>query len=82
MANDDDKVEKKGGDHVEAVEVTKEAKIASQAEKETTFWQALKSNKKSAMWSAVISLTIIMEGYDIGMEVASSSKQPPLMLNV
>ena len=69
MATADDNVEKKGIEHVEAIEVTKEAKIASQAEKESTFWQALKSNKKSAMWSAVISLTIIMEGYDIGMDV-------------
>jgi MFS transporter, SP family, general alpha glucoside:H+ symporter len=68
MAPEDEKIEKKAIDHVESVEVTKEAKIASQTEKETTFWQALKSNKKSAMWSAVISLTIIMEGYDIGME--------------
>ena len=74
MATENDKVEKKGIDHVEAVEVTKEAKIASQAEKETTFWQALKENKKSAMWSAVISLTIIMEGYDVGIDVGLPSK--------
>lgn len=67
MASQDDKVEKLPADHVEAVGVTKEAKIASQSEKEATFWQALKSNKKSALWSAVISLTIIMEGYDIGL---------------
>lgn len=66
MATEDDKVEKKNIDYVESVEVTKEAKIAAQNEHETTLWQALKSNKKAALWSAVISLTVIMEGYDIG----------------
>jgi SP family general alpha glucoside:H+ symporter-like MFS transporter len=61
MTNTDNAIEKKTIDHVEDVEVTKEAKIASQTEHQTTLWQALKSNKKAALWSAVLSLTIIME---------------------
>ena len=61
MATTDNAIEKKTIDHVEDIEGTKEAKIASQAEHETTLWQALKSNKKAALWSAVLSLTIIME---------------------
>lgn len=67
MATNDEVIEKKQNDHVEDVGVTKEAKIAAQTEHETTLWQALQSNKKAALWSAVISLTIIMEGYDVGM---------------
>lgn len=66
MAEEDNKIEKTNIDHVEEVEATKEAKIAAEAEHQTTLWQALKNNKKAALWSAVISLTIIMEGYDIG----------------
>ena len=61
MAANGDVVEKKPADYIEDVEVTKEAKIAAQAEHETTLWEALKSNKKAAIWSAIISLTIIME---------------------
>ena len=71
MAAEHDAVEKKPIDHIENVEVTKEAKLAAQTEHETTLWQALKSNKKAALWSAVISLTIIMEGYDIGISPPS-----------
>lgn len=56
-------------DHVEHskdfVDV-REAAEASAAEHATTFWEALKQNKKAALWSALISMTIIMEGYDIG----------------
>ena len=61
MANTDNAIEKETIDRVEDVEVIKEAKIAAQIEHETTLWQALKSNKKAALWSAVLSLTIIME---------------------
>ncbi|KAF9883496.1 hypothetical protein FE257_003410 [Aspergillus nanangensis] len=46
---------------------TKEAQQASAAEHEATFWEALRTNRKAALWSAVISLTIIMEGYDVGL---------------
>ncbi|KAK3711131.1 hypothetical protein LTR37_009918 [Vermiconidia calcicola] len=67
MADQDNKVEKAPIDHVEDVHVSKEAKIAAQSEHDTTLWEALKTNRKSAMWSAIISLTIIMEGYDVGL---------------
>ena len=66
MATQDNTIEKASLEQVEDVSVTKEAKVANQREHETTLWQALKDNKKAAMWSAIISLTIIMEGYDIG----------------
>lgn len=44
----------------------REAAEASAAEHSTTLWEALKQNRKAALWSALISMTIIMEGYDIG----------------
>lgn len=56
-------------DHVEYVEHVEDqgdAKKAAQAERNMTPWQALQGNWKAALWSAVISLTIIMEGYDVG----------------
>jgi SP family general alpha glucoside:H+ symporter-like MFS transporter len=59
-------IEKAAVEQIESTDATKEARIAAQTEHETTLWQALKSNKKAALWSAIISLTIIMEGYDIG----------------
>ncbi|GAB7354190.1 hypothetical protein MBLNU459_g4742t1 [Dothideomycetes sp. NU459] len=46
---------------------TKEAAQASAAEHSTTFWQALRENRKAAFWSAIISMCIVMEGYDIGL---------------
>ena len=45
---------------------SKAARLAAVAEHETTLWQALKSNKKAAMWSILLSTTIVMEGYDVG----------------
>lgn len=42
-----------------------EAQQASDAEHSTTFKQAMRENWKSALWSAVISLGIVMEGYDV-----------------
>lgn len=42
-----------------------EAREASAAEHGTTWQQALRENWRAAMWSAVISLTIVMEGYDM-----------------
>ena len=62
-------IEKDPVQHVEDIDVTKEAKRAAQSEHETTLFEALKSNKKAAAWSAIISLTIIMEGYDVGMRL-------------
>lgn len=40
---------------------------AAAIERTQTIWQALKENKKAALWSALLSMTIIMEGYDVGM---------------
>lgn len=67
MADDKDvQTVKAPAEHIEH-ESTKDAKLASDIEHETTLWQALKTNRKAALWSAAISLTIIMEGYDIGL---------------
>lgn len=47
---------------------TQDAREAALAEHDTTFWQALKENQKAVFWSAIISLTIVMEGYDVGKD--------------
>lgn len=47
--------------HIYSVE---DAQAASAAEHSTTFKQAIRESWKAALWSAVISLTIVMEGYD------------------
>lgn len=39
-----------------------EAQHANSAEHNMTFWQAIKTNKKAAMWSMIISMAIVMEG--------------------
>ena len=44
-----------------------EAQQASDAEHATTFKRAMRENWKSALWSAAISLGIVMEGYDVSM---------------
>lgn len=44
-----------------------EAKEASDAEHSATFRQAMRENWRAALWSAVISLTIVMEGYDMAL---------------
>ncbi|KAI1364348.1 sugar transporter [Xylaria arbuscula] len=41
-----------------------EAKQATDDEHAQTLWQALRENRKAVMWSVLISMTIIMEGYD------------------
>jgi hypothetical protein len=41
-----------------------EANFATQAEHELTFWQGLKTYPKACAWSALVSLCIIMDGYD------------------
>ena len=40
-----------------------EAKFASQAEHEATLWQSIKTHRKAVFWSAIISMSIVMEGY-------------------
>jgi len=44
-----------------------EAKHASDQEHNTTFWQAVKDNNKAVFWSAAISMSIVMEGYDLSL---------------
>jgi MFS transporter, SP family, general alpha glucoside:H+ symporter len=41
-----------------------EAKFASDAEHNETLWHAIKSNRKAVLWSMLISMSIVMEGYD------------------
>ena len=51
--------EKMSGDAIE------HAKLASDAEHNTTIWEAIKVNKKAVIWSMLISMSIVMEGYDV-----------------
>lgn len=48
-----------------------QAQAASAAEHETTFKQAVRESWKAALWSAVISLTIVMKGYDQRLAVSN-----------
>lgn len=41
------------------------AQTAAAEEHSIGFKQALRENWQAAMWSAIISLTIVMEGYDL-----------------
>ncbi|KAE8396733.1 general substrate transporter [Aspergillus alliaceus] len=65
----DEDVPKELSAHVEhaadSTATTKEALQASTYEHEATVWEALKYNYKAVLWSAAISLTIIMKGYDV-----------------
>ncbi|KAH8703986.1 putative maltose permease [Talaromyces proteolyticus] len=42
-----------------------EAKRASDEEHSQTLWQAINANRKAVAWSMLISLSIVMEGYDV-----------------
>lgn len=42
-----------------------EAKQANEDEHSQTLGQCLRENRKAVMWSVLISLSIVMEGYDI-----------------
>lgn len=53
-------------DHLkENIQTLQDAQGASIAEHEMTLKEALRVNWKAVMWSAIISLTIVMEGYDL-----------------
>ncbi|KAI0025226.1 sugar transporter-like protein [Xylariomycetidae sp. FL0641] len=41
-----------------------EARQATEDEHNQTLWEALKQNRRAVMWSVLISMTIVMEGYD------------------
>lgn len=68
MAVSEINAEKSAASHVETTlgsGAIDEAKRASDEEHSQTFWQALNSNRKAVAWSMLISLSIIMEGYDV-----------------
>lgn len=66
MEKGDDAVGVAPATHVEHLEDTKQAQQANAAEHQATFRQAFSESRKAVFWSAMISLTIIMEGYDVG----------------
>lgn len=48
-------------------EITLDAKAATAAEHSLTFWQGIKVYRKAVFWSLIVSMTIIMEGYDMAL---------------
>ncbi|KAI1334955.1 general substrate transporter [Xylariaceae sp. FL0016] len=48
-------------------DTTSEAHKAWLAERESGFWEAIRANKRAVAWSCLISLSIVMEGYDTGL---------------
>lgn len=70
MASSELNIEKLAASHVEATLGTgaiNEAKQASDEEHSQTLLQALSENRKAVAWSMLISLSIIMEGYDTSL---------------
>ncbi|RAO70385.1 uncharacterized protein BHQ10_006397 [Talaromyces amestolkiae] len=68
MASSEIHVEKSAASHVETTlgsGAIYEAKLASDEEHSQSLWQALSANRKAVAWSMLISLSIIMEGYDL-----------------
>ncbi len=60
-------LEKTAAHHVEdtlGVGAVIEAKQATDEEHAQTLWQALRDNRKAVAWSVLVSMSIIMEGYD------------------
>lgn len=60
-------LEKTAAHHVEdtlGVGAVIEAKQATDEEHAQTLWQGLRENRKAVAWSVLISMSIIMEGYD------------------
>ncbi|KAL6922707.1 hypothetical protein ACHAPO_008519 [Fusarium lateritium] len=56
--------------HDEAVTpeiLASEAKVAAEAERYMTLWQAVKTYPKAIGWSVLLSTTLIMEGYDLAL---------------
>lgn len=67
-ANDiETSLEKSALHHVEdalGVGAVVEAMRATDEEHEQTLWQAIRANRKAVAWSVLISMSVIMEGYD------------------
>ena len=60
-------LEKIAGHHVEETlgqGALVDAKHASDEEHAQSLWQAIKANKKAVAWSVVVSMSVVMEGYD------------------
>ena len=60
-------IEKIAGHHVEEMlgqGALIDAKHASDEEHAQTLWQAIKANKKAVAWSVLVSMSVVMEGYD------------------
>ncbi|KAF7716550.1 MFS-type Sugar/inositol transporter [Penicillium ucsense] len=60
-------LEKTAAHHVEdvlGIGAVGEARQAMAEEREQSLWQALRDNRKAVAWSVLISMSIIMEGYD------------------
>ncbi|KAJ5183939.1 hypothetical protein N7492_001555 [Penicillium capsulatum] len=60
-------LEKSAANHVEDTlghDAIVEAKQATDDEHAQTLWQGLRENRKAVMWSVLVSLSIVMEGYD------------------
>lgn len=67
MALDTDESLKHGAQHVEEItgsNAIAEAKHASDNEHDETLKTALKNHWKAVLWSMVLSMSIVMEGYD------------------
>ena len=65
MAPNEILMEKAAAAHVEATlgaSAIDDAKNASDNEHKATFWTAIKTHKRAVLWSAVISMSIVMEG--------------------
>lgn len=61
-------LEKSAAHHVEdtlGLGAIVEAKHATDEEHAQTLWKALRDNRKAVAWSVLISMSIMMEGYDI-----------------
>lgn len=70
MAPNTDHLEKAAAHHVEDTlghGAIIEAKAASDEEHSQSLWQAISANRKAVAWSFIISLSIVMEGYDINL---------------
>jgi SP family general alpha glucoside:H+ symporter-like MFS transporter len=42
-----------------------EARLGTENEHNLSLWQAVKTYKRAALWSVLISTTVVMEGYDV-----------------
>lgn len=45
--------------------VGENARLATEAEHDLTFWQAVKIYRKAVAWSVIVSMATVMESYDI-----------------